>query len=215
MMAAVVATAMVVVAVVTAMMMVMAVVAAVMMVMAVMATMMMVMTVMAAMVVVAMVVVAVVTTMMVVGAVMVAAVVVPTMPALAATKADTNNKLVADDVPAGTIPAVVVPTVNLAVPNVFDIATCRHDLRLDLRQRPADICRRRVALSDRPEAILDHAVPGPGAAVDKARLHAGSLDQIARVGRRRLRRGWQRQRYQANEPDQVRRNMARERLSVF
>jgi signal transduction histidine kinase len=200
--------------VVTAMMMV---VAAVMMVVAAVMVVTAMMVVVAA---VTMVVVAVVTTMMIVGTVMVAAVVMPAMPAVAATEADADNEFVADDVPAGAVPTIVVPAVNLAIPNVFDIATCRHDLRIDLRQRPAGICRLRIALHDRPEAILDNAVAGPGTAVHKARLHASGLDHSARVGgRRRLRGGRQgkrqAKRHHASESDQARRRMARERHTVF
>jgi hypothetical protein len=69
--------------------------------------------------------------------VVVAAVMMPAMPALAAAKADANNQFVADDVPAGAVPAVVVPTVGIAIPHVFDVAARGHYLRVDLRQGPA------------------------------------------------------------------------------
>jgi hypothetical protein len=145
--------------------------------------------------------VAAMTAMMIVVAVAVAAVVMPAIPAFAAAKADADNECVADDVPAWAVPTIVVPTVGIAVPLVFDIAARRHDLRIDLRQRPAGIGRLRVALSDRPEAVLNDAVPGVGAAVDKSRLHASGFDLSAGVGTGRLGQGRQRQRHQAGEPD--------------
>jgi hypothetical protein len=145
--------------------------------------------------------VAAMTAMMIVVAVAVAAVVMPAIPAFAAAKADADNECFADDVPAGAVPTIVVPTVGIAVPLVFDIAARRHDLRIDLRQRPAGIGRLRVALSDRPEAVHYDAVPGVGAAVDKSRLHASGFDLSAGVGTGRLGQGRQRQRHQAGEPD--------------
>jgi hypothetical protein len=186
--------------------MVVPVVATVMIVVVVMTAMMVIM-VMIAMMVVAMMVVA----MMVVAVVVVAAVMMPTMPALAAAKADANNQFVADDVPARAIPAIVVPTVGIAIPHVFDVAARGHDLRVDLRQGPAGVCRRRDALDDRLEAVRNNAVPGAGAVVHKARLHTGGFDLIARVGPGRLGGGRQRKQHQAGDPDELRRQLASRR----
>jgi hypothetical protein len=188
----VVATVMIVVAVMTAMMVVMVMIVAMMMVVMVVAMM-------------------VVVVMVVMTAVMVAAVMMPAMPALAAAKADANNQFVADDVPTGAIPAIVVPTVGIAIPHVFDVAARGHDLRVDLRQGPAGICRLRNALNDRLEAIRNDAVPGVGAVIDKACLHTGGFDLIARVGPGRLRGGRQRKHHQAGEPDQLRHPLASRR----
>ena len=162
--------------------------------------MMVVMVMMVAMMVVMVMIVAMMMVVMVV-AVVVAAVMMPAMPALAAAKADANNQFGADDVPTRAIPAIVVPTVGIAIPHVFDVAARGRDLWVDLRQGPAGICRLRDALNDRLEAVRDNAVPGAGAVVHKARLHASGFDLIARVGPGRLRGGRQRKHHQAGEGD--------------
>ncbi len=191
---------MIVVAVMTAMMVVMVMIAVMMMiVVAVMAAMM----VMVMMIVAMMMVVMIVMTAMMVVAVVVAAVMMPAMPALAAAKADANNQFVADDVPAGAIPAVVVPTVGIAIPHVFDVAARGHDLRIDLRQGRAGVRRLRNTLNDRLEAVRNNAVSGAGAVVDEACLHTSGFDLIARVGPGRLRGGRQRKHDQARERDEL------------
>jgi hypothetical protein len=167
------------------------------MVVPVVATVMIVVAVMTAMMVIMVMIVA----MMMVVAVVVAAVMMPAMPALAAAKADANNQFVADDVPTGAIPAIVVPTVGIAIPHVFDVAARGHDLRVDLRQGRAGIRRLRNTLNDRLEAVHNNAVSGAGAVVDEACLHTSSFNLIARVGPGRLRGGRQRKHHQAGEPD--------------
>jgi hypothetical protein len=164
---------------------------------AVMIVVAVVMVVMTAMMIVAMVMVAMMMIAMMVVAVVVAAMMMPAMPALAAAKADANNQFVADDVPAGAVPAIVVPTVGIAIPHVFDVAARGHDLRVDLRQRPAGVGRLRNTLNYRLEAVRNNAVPDAGAVVHKARLHTSGFDLIARVGPGWLRGGRQRKRDQA------------------
>ncbi len=97
--------------------------------------------------------------------------------------------------------AVVIPTVGITVPLVFDVWAAGHELRIDLRQRPAGIRRLRLALHDRPEAVHNNSVPGIGTAVHKSRLLASGFDLIARVGPRGLRGGRQGKHYQAGEPE--------------
>jgi hypothetical protein len=141
--------------------------------------------------------------------VVMAAVVMPAMPALTAAPACAVVEFVADDVPTGAVPAVVVPTVGITVQLVFVVGTARgHELRIDLRQRPAGIRRLRLALHDRPEAVHNNSVPGIGTAVHKSRLLASGFDLIARVGPGRLRGGRQGKHHQAGEPEQVRRKVA-------
>jgi len=134
--------------------------------------------------------------------VVMAAVVMPAMPALTAAPAYAVVEFVADDVPTGAVPAVVVPTVGITVQLVFVVGAARgHELRIDLRQRPAGIRRLRLALHDRPEAVHNNSVPGIGTAVHKSRLLASGFDLIARVGPRGLRGGRQGKHYQAGEPE--------------
>jgi hypothetical protein len=141
--------------------------------------------------------------------VVMAAVVMPAMPALTAAPAYAVVEFVADDVPTGAVPAVVVPTVGITVQLVFVVGAARgHELRIDLRQRPAGIRRLRLALHDRPEAVHDNSVPGIGTAVHKSRLLASGFDLIARLGPGRLRGGRQGKHHQAGEPEQVRRKVA-------
>ena len=133
--------------------------------------------------------------------VVMAAVVMPATPALTAAPAYAVVEFVADDVPTGAVPAVVVPTVGITVPLVFDVWAPGRELRIDLRQRPAGIRRLRLALHDRPEAVHNNSVPGIGTAVHKSRLLASGFDLIARVGPRGLRGGRQGKHYQAGEPE--------------
>ncbi len=133
--------------------------------------------------------------------VVMAAVVMPATPALTAAPAYAVVEFVADDVPTGAVPAVVIPTVGITVPLVFDVWAAGHELRIDLRQRPAGIRRLRLALHDRPEAVHNNSVPGIGTAVHKSRLLASGFDLIARVGPRGLRGGRQGKHYQAGEPE--------------
>ena len=133
--------------------------------------------------------------------VVMAAVVMPAMPALTAAPAYAVVEFVADDVPTGAVPAVVIPTVGITVPLVFDVWAAGHELRIDLRQRPAGIRRLRLALHDRPEAVHNNSVPGIGTAVHKSRLLASGFDLIARVGPRGLRGGRQGKHHQAGEPE--------------
>jgi len=133
--------------------------------------------------------------------VVMAAVVMPATPALTAAPAYAVVEFVADDVPTGAVPAVVIPTVGITVPLVFDVWAPGRELRIDLRQRPAGIRRLRLALHDRPEAVHNNSVPGTGTAVHKSRLLASGFDLIARVGPRGLRGGRQGKHHQAGEPE--------------
>ncbi len=70
----------------------------------------------------------------------VAAVMMPAVPAFAATETETAAEFIADDVPAGSVPAVVIPTVGIAAPNEFAVAPRdrgRAAGAFDLQPRPA------------------------------------------------------------------------------
>ena len=153
-----------------------------------------------------------------------AAAMLQAVPALASTEAHAATEFGADDVPAGTTPAVVVPTVIVAIDReFFDVRRCRwrlaevwicgetciDDLRIDLGQRDLGVVRLRLVLRDRPDAI-DHE-PGARhlAVVDKSCVLAGVGDPLARPGS--LRGSGYGLRQQRSEREQTRRQAARGR----
>jgi hypothetical protein len=156
----------------------------------------------------------------------VAAVMLPTIPALASAKAKTAAEFVANDVPARAVPAVLIPTVSIAVVFELVIATSpgpdgrrrrrrrsvlakvwvvrlarRHDLRADFRQRPAGIPRLRFVLHDRPNAVHDKPITGADSAPHESRLPASGFDLITRAARGWLCGGGQARRQQCSEPE--------------
>jgi cytochrome c oxidase assembly factor CtaG len=89
-------------------------------------------------------------------AMVMATVMVPGAKSLAAAKAEAAAEFIADNVPAGAVPAIVMPTVGIAVPLVFVVTPAawatsarRHELRINFRQRQGGFRRLGRTLYDR------------------------------------------------------------------
>lgn len=90
--------------------------------------------------------------------VMMTAVMVPAVPAFATTEAEPEAELKADDIPAGTIPVIVVPAVGFSVPGEFVVVAGR---RIDNDRRHAADA---FDLQPRPPSSAGtsrHKVPSP------------------------------------------------------
>ena len=168
-----------------------------------------------------------------------AAVMVPVVPALAAAKAEAAAEFVADDVPAGAAPAVVVPAIGMALIDELIVAASsrhsgwrrrrrrsglpkvrivrfarRYELRIDLRQRLGGTQRLRLVLHDRPDAVHEKSVAGFDSAEHKSRLPTSLCDLIARPALGRL-CGSRQARRQQCEPEQPRRQTAWRRRAAI
>ncbi len=189
----------------------------------------------AAVVVASVVIVAVMVAVMMIAAMVIAmamaAAMMPTIPALAAAKAEAAPEFETDNVPAGTVPTVFIPAVFVAVPSELLIAprrrrrrralpdirsSCqvpgrvirigrfavRSHVRIESRQRQAGVLWLGLAFHDRRDAIHPKSAAGSDIAELKPRVLACCFDPFAHR-RGRLRRARERQHHQARDSEQV------------